>query len=65
VDNSSCRTAEPYVAQALNGIFGLTRSKLSKWQTQTINMAMQVGTQLYLSNPNVYASVEQQFLSDH
>jgi hypothetical protein len=54
---------EPYVAQALNGILALTtRSKLSKWQTQTINMAMQVGTQLYLSNPNVYASVEQQFL---
>lgn len=54
---------EPYVAQALNGILSLTtRSKLSKSQIQTINMAMQVGTQLYLSNPTVYASVEKQFL---
>jgi len=25
-------------------------------------MAMQVGTQLYLSNPTVYASVEQRFI---
>lgn len=54
---------EPYVAQALKGILALTtRSKLSKSQTRIISMAMQVGTQLYLSNPNVYASTEQQFL---
>lgn len=54
---------EPYVAQALNGILGLTtRSKLSKSQMQTIHMAMQVGTQLYLSNPIVYASVEKQLI---
>jgi len=32
---------EPYVAQALNGILALTRSKLSKSQIQIINMAMQ------------------------
>ena len=54
---------EPYVAQALNGILALTtRSKLSQPQRRTINMAMQVGTQLYLSDPSVYASVEKQFL---
>lgn len=52
---------ETYVAEALNGILALTtRSKLSKSQTRTIEMSMQVGTQLYLSNPTVYASVKQQ-----
>lgn len=54
---------EPYVAQALNGILALTtRSKLSNSQIQVTNMAMQVGTQLYYSNPTVYASVEQRFI---
>lgn len=54
---------ETYVAEALNRIIALTtRSKLSKSQMRTIEMSMQVGTQLYLSNPTVYASVKQQFL---
>lgn len=54
---------ETYVAEALNGILGLTtRSKLSKPQMRTVEMSMQVGTQLYLSNPIVYANVKQQFL---
>lgn len=54
---------ETYVAEALNGILALTaRSSLSRSQVQTVEMSMQVGTQLYLSNPTVYASVQQQFL---
>jgi len=54
---------QSYVAEALNGILALTtRSGLSKSQMRTIEMSMQVGTQLYLSNPTVYASVKQQFL---
>lgn len=54
---------ESYVAEALTGILALTtRSGLSKPQMRTIEMSMQVGTQLYLSNPTVYASVKQQFL---
>lgn len=53
----------PYVAQALNGILALTTVPgLSKSQIKTVDMAMQVGTQLYLSNPSTYASVERQFL---
>ena len=53
---------ESYVAEALNGILALTRrSNLSKPQLRTIDMAMQVGTQLYLSQPALYASVGQQF----
>ncbi len=54
---------ESYVAEALNGILALTtRSGLSKPQMRTIEMSMQVGTQLYLSNPTLYSSVKQQFL---
>lgn len=53
---------EAYVAEALKGILALTtRSQLSGLQTQTINMAMQVGTQLYLRDPVAYAGVGQQF----
>jgi len=37
---------EPYVAQALNGILALT-THLSYQSGKQINMAMQVGTQLY------------------
>lgn len=54
---------ETYVALALNEILALTtRSKLSKSQMRTVEMAMQVGTQLYLSNPTFYTSVKLQFL---
>lgn len=54
---------EPYVAQALNGILALTTaSGLSRSQIKTVDMAMQVGTQLYLSSPTIYANVGHQFL---
>lgn len=54
---------EAYVANALNKIVALTQqSGLSESQMRTIEMAMQVGTQLYLSNPAIYASLKQQFL---
>ncbi len=54
---------EAYVAEALNSILALTtRSGLSRPQTRTVEMSIQVGTQLYLSNPVVYAGVKQQFL---
>ncbi|KAM3097758.1 hypothetical protein ACKFKG_07655 [Phormidesmis sp. 146-35] len=38
-----------------------TRRGLSSAQTRTVEMAMQVGTQLYLSNPTQYESIQQQF----
>ena len=55
---------EDYVARALDGILLLaTAPKLSDPQKSVIDAAMQVGTQLYLSNPSVYASVGQKFRS--
>lgn len=52
----------PYVDQALSRILTLTtRPGLSQSQSRTVEMAMQVGTQLYLSNPTVYTGVKQQF----
>lgn len=54
---------ESYVAEALNGILALTtRSGLSKSQMRITEMSIQVGTQLYLSNPTGYSNVKQQFL---
>ncbi len=54
---------ESYVDHALNGILALTtHTGLSKPQMRTVEMSMQVGTQLYLSNPTFYSSVKQQFL---
>lgn len=54
---------ETYVAEALDGILALTtRSGLSKSQMRTVEMSIQVGTQLYLSDPTTYAGVKQQFL---
>lgn len=53
---------EAYVAEALNGILSLTRrSGLSNAQMRTVDMAMQVGTQLYLGAPETYASLANQF----
>ncbi|HEY9859369.1 MAG TPA: hypothetical protein V6D16_07680 [Candidatus Obscuribacterales bacterium] len=50
------------VAQALQGILALTYSpKLSQPQMRTIDMAMQVGTQLYLHFPARYGSLESSF----
>jgi hypothetical protein len=50
---------ESYVAEAIAQIMALTaRRNLSNAQLRTIDMAMQVGTQLYLGYPTVYASLE-------
>jgi hypothetical protein len=52
----------PYIAQALSGILTMTaRSQLSPAQMRTVDMGMQVGTQLYLANPTVYSGIGQQF----
>ncbi len=54
---------EAYVAEALRGILALSaRPQLSRSQRRTIEMAMQVGTQLYAGNSSVHAKVGQQFL---
>ncbi len=54
--------AQPFVAQALSQLVGLTaKDDLSVSQIRTIEMALQVGTQLYLSHPTTYAVVGQQF----
>ncbi|MGV0023549.1 hypothetical protein [Phormidesmis priestleyi] len=43
-------------------ILSLTaRQRLSNAQRRTVEMAMQVGTQLYLSNPTQYEGIKQQF----
>ncbi|MEP0868560.1 hypothetical protein NDA01_01965 [Trichocoleus desertorum AS-A10] len=50
------------VAQALQGILALTsRPKLSQPQMRTVDMAMQVGTQMYLHFPARYGSLESAF----
>src|SRR6476469_2516027 len=50
------------VAQALDGILALTSTpKLSQPQMRTVDMAMQVGTQLYLHFPARYGSLESSF----
>jgi hypothetical protein len=50
------------VAQALQRILALTHSpKLSQPQMRTVDMAMQVGTQLYLHFPTRYGSLESSF----
>ncbi len=50
------------VDQTIAQILSLTaRRGLSSAQSRTVEMAMQVGTQLYLSNPTQYESIEQQF----
>ncbi|MBE9178923.1 hypothetical protein IQ268_10155 [Oculatella sp. LEGE 06141] len=52
-----------YVAEAIAHIVSLTgQPGLSNGQRQTVDMAMQIGTQLYFSNPSQYAAVGQQFL---
>jgi hypothetical protein len=54
---------EPFVGEAVTRILAMTtRSGLSQSQMRTIDAAMQVGTQLYLSNPTLYATVGQQFV---
>ena len=54
---------EAYVAETLAGILSLTaQPQLSSDQERVVEMAMQVGIQLYLSNPTLYGPVEEQFL---
>jgi hypothetical protein len=53
---------ETYVGTAIGQILDLTSgTRLSNAQTRTVDMAMQVGTQLYLSNPTVYADLGDRF----
>ncbi len=53
---------ETYVGEAVTRILALTtRSSLSPAQGRTVQMAMQVGTQLYLSDPSFYGAIGQQF----
>jgi hypothetical protein len=54
---------DPFVAKALNGILSLSgRSGLSAAQTRTVDMAFQIGTQLYLNYPTVYSTIGQRFV---
>lgn len=54
---------EAYVAEAFNNLLAMTsRPQLSGAQQRTITMALQVGTQLYLSHPELYGQIGQQFL---
>lgn len=53
---------EAFAADAIEQILALAaRSGLSDAQKRTIDMAAQVGTQLYLSDPSRYASLGEQF----
>ncbi|WP_404785385.1 hypothetical protein [Altericista sp. CCNU0014] len=54
---------EPFVAQALGNILLYARNPgLSASQRRTVNMAFQVGTQLYLNHPNAYGNLGQKFV---
>jgi hypothetical protein len=53
--------SQPFVARAFSQLIGMTaKDDLSAAQIRTIDMALQVGTQLYLNNPTTYAAVGQQ-----
>jgi hypothetical protein len=54
---------QPFVAQALSNIISYARNpSLSASQRRTIEMAFQVGTQLYLNHPNMYGAIGQQLV---
>ncbi|OLP17592.1 hypothetical protein BST81_14805 [Leptolyngbya sp. 'hensonii'] len=54
---------EAFVGETISRILALTtQPRLSDPQKRTVDMAMQVGTQLYLSNPNLYDNIAQQLL---
>jgi hypothetical protein len=54
---------EPFVAEALNKILTQTlRPDLSDAEKDIVDMAIKVGTQLYLSDPSFYATIGQRFL---
>jgi hypothetical protein len=53
---------EPFVTAAIRAILALTtQPNLSDSQQEIVQMALQVGTQLYLSNPIVYAPIGERF----
>lgn len=54
---------DDFVVSALSNILSLSRQRgLSAAQSRTVEMAFQIGNQLYISNPTVFAGVGQQFL---
>lgn len=54
---------EPFVAEALNQIVAMAnRPGLSGSQARTVDQAMKVATQLYLSDPSFYGLVAQRFV---
>jgi hypothetical protein len=54
---------ETYVADAVEQILALsTRKGLSNSQMRTVDMAMKVATQLYISHPGFYQTLGQRFL---
>ncbi|MBD2325352.1 hypothetical protein [Alkalinema sp. FACHB-956] len=49
---------QPFVAQAMERILAMTRQpNLSNAQMRTIDMALQVGTQLYAADPRTYSNL--------
>ncbi len=53
---------QPYVVNAIAGILQLTeRNDLSASQIRTVQMAMQVGTQLFVSDPQFFAPISDRF----
>lgn len=53
---------ESYILQALGQLLRLAQqTNLSAGQARTVEMAMQVGTQLYLRHSNFYADLQQSF----
>jgi hypothetical protein len=53
---------ESYILQALSQLLGLAQqTNLSSSQMRTVEMAMQVGTQLYLRHPDSYGKLQQSF----
>lgn len=55
---------EPFVRDSLDQLLGMmVRSNLSPSQTRTVEMATQVGTQLYLANPTFYSAFSQRFIA--
>ncbi|MBI4785101.1 MAG: hypothetical protein HY785_27920 [Oscillatoriophycideae cyanobacterium NC_groundwater_1537_Pr4_S-0.65um_50_18] len=53
---------EAFVADGMTQLLALTtQSNLSSTQKQVLDMAMTIGNQLYLSNPDFYVSIGQQF----
>ncbi len=55
---------EPFVRDSLDQLLGMmVRSNLSPSQVRTVEMATQVGTQLYLADPTFYSVFSQRFMA--